>query len=203
MILREFPKHQTDVIIQRYQSGEGCKRISKKLNIPWNTVKTIIIKWRKYGPTVTLPRTGHPSKIVDKVRKKLVREAGKRPTLTLKKLQEFLASTGCVNVHINKNVFYTDFNYYNCHGSWQLFFHCFMSFALFWMFYGEIKYFCSVNCFIKRRKKYVYNHVKKKKLWWRLTCNWHTHTHTSGMTVCCKYILNEEICKAAWLWNHI
>ncbi|KAI3360768.1 hypothetical protein L3Q82_013010 [Scortum barcoo] len=76
-----FQKHQRDLIVQRYQSGEGYKRISKELNIPWNTVKTVIIKWRKYGTTVTLPRTGRPSKIDDKTRRKLVREAAKRPTV--------------------------------------------------------------------------------------------------------------------------
>lgn len=25
--------------------------------------KTVVMKWKKYGPTVTLPRTGRPSKI--------------------------------------------------------------------------------------------------------------------------------------------
>ncbi|KAI3371761.1 hypothetical protein L3Q82_024310 [Scortum barcoo] len=40
------------------------------------------------------------SKIDDKTRRKLVREAAKRPTATLKELQEFLASTGCVAVHV-------------------------------------------------------------------------------------------------------
>ncbi len=46
-----------------------------------------------------LPSTGCPSKIDEKMRRKLVREAAKRPTATLKELQEFLASTGCV-VHM-------------------------------------------------------------------------------------------------------
>ncbi|KAI3361244.1 hypothetical protein L3Q82_012914, partial [Scortum barcoo] len=36
MVRRELPKHQRDLIVQRYQSGEGYKRISKELNIPWN-----------------------------------------------------------------------------------------------------------------------------------------------------------------------
>ena len=56
-------------------------------------MKTVIIKWRKYGTTVTLPRTGCPSKIDEKTRRKLVREASKRHTATLKAL---LASTGCI-----------------------------------------------------------------------------------------------------------
>ncbi|XP_057696935.1 uncharacterized protein LOC130918837 [Corythoichthys intestinalis] len=95
---RELPQHQRDLIVERYQSGDGYKRISKALNIPWNTVKSVLVRWRKNGTTVTLPRTGRPSKIDEKTRKELVKEAVKRPTATLKELQEFLASTGC-SVH--------------------------------------------------------------------------------------------------------
>uniref|UniRef100_A0A803JMT1 Transposase Tc1-like domain-containing protein n=1 Tax=Xenopus tropicalis TaxID=8364 RepID=A0A803JMT1_XENTR len=99
MAHRDLPKHQRDLIVKRYQSGEGYKRISKALDVPWNTVKTVIINCRKYGTTVTLPRTGCPSKIDEKTRRKLVREATKRPTATLKELQQYLASTGCL-VHV-------------------------------------------------------------------------------------------------------
>ncbi len=45
---------------------------------------------------MTFPSTGCPSKIDDKMIRKLVREAAKRPTAALKEMQEFLASTGCV-----------------------------------------------------------------------------------------------------------
>uniref|UniRef100_A0AAY5KI17 Transposase Tc1-like domain-containing protein n=1 Tax=Esox lucius TaxID=8010 RepID=A0AAY5KI17_ESOLU len=82
MVRRELPKYQRNLIVERYQSGEGYKRISKALDIP--------------STSETLPRTGCPSKIDEKMRRKLVREASKRPTATLKELQEFLASTGCV-----------------------------------------------------------------------------------------------------------
>ncbi|XP_077572581.1 uncharacterized protein LOC144196367 isoform X1 [Stigmatopora nigra] len=95
---RELPQHQRDLIVQRYQSGDGYKRISKALNIPWNTVKSVLVRWKKNGTTVTLPRSGRPSKIDEKTRKELVREVVKRPTATLKELQEFLANTGC-SVH--------------------------------------------------------------------------------------------------------
>ncbi|XP_019752572.1 uncharacterized protein LOC109532249 [Hippocampus comes] len=96
---RELPQHQRDLIVERYQSGEGYKKISKALSIPWSTVKSVIVKWRKNGTTVPLPRTGRPSKIDEKTRRELVREAVRRPTATLKELQEFLASTGC-SVHV-------------------------------------------------------------------------------------------------------
>nr|XP_061798762.1 histone-lysine N-methyltransferase NSD2-like [Nerophis lumbriciformis] len=65
VVRRELPQHQKHLIVQRYLSGEGYKRISKALNIPWNTVKGVITKWRKYGTTATLPRTGRPPKIDD------------------------------------------------------------------------------------------------------------------------------------------
>uniref|UniRef100_A0AAY5L2M0 Tc1-like transposase DDE domain-containing protein n=1 Tax=Esox lucius TaxID=8010 RepID=A0AAY5L2M0_ESOLU len=73
MVHKELPKHQRDLTVERYQSGEGYKIISKALDIPWNTVKTVIIKWRKYSTTGILPRTGHPSKMNEKTRRKLVK----------------------------------------------------------------------------------------------------------------------------------
>lgn len=42
------------------------------------------VKWRNYSATMTLPRTGHPSKIEEQARRKLFWEAAKRPTATLK-----------------------------------------------------------------------------------------------------------------------
>ena len=33
-------------------------------------MKTVIKKWVKFGPTVTLPRTGRPSQIDEKTRRK-------------------------------------------------------------------------------------------------------------------------------------
>uniref|UniRef100_A0A3P8S8Q6 Kinase n=1 Tax=Amphiprion percula TaxID=161767 RepID=A0A3P8S8Q6_AMPPE len=58
MVHRELPKYQKDLIVQRYQSGEGYKRISKELNIPWHTVKIVIIKWRKYVSSLSSVSTG-------------------------------------------------------------------------------------------------------------------------------------------------
>ncbi|XP_073444503.1 uncharacterized protein [Dendrobates tinctorius] len=96
MIRKHLTTQQRDLIVESYQSGDGYKKISKALDISRNTVRTVIKKWLKFGTTVTLPRTGRPSKIDVRTRRKLVREAAKRPRATLKELQEFLASTGCV-----------------------------------------------------------------------------------------------------------
>ena len=52
-VRRELTKHQRDLIVERYQSGRRYKIFSTALQIPWSTVKTVIMKWRKYGTTVT------------------------------------------------------------------------------------------------------------------------------------------------------
>lgn len=73
-----------------YWSGEGYKWISRK---------DYIIEKRKWGTTVTSPRTWCSFKMDRRTRRNLIREATKRPTATLKKLQKYLTSTDyCLHV---------------------------------------------------------------------------------------------------------
>lgn len=66
--------------------GNSQGKVTKEaLETPWNTMKTVINKWRKYG-----------TKVIQDTRRKLFREAAKRPTATLTELREFRTSTGCV-----------------------------------------------------------------------------------------------------------
>lgn len=46
---QEPKKHFRDLIGEMYQTGKGCKIISKALPILWNTVNTVINKGRKYN----------------------------------------------------------------------------------------------------------------------------------------------------------
>src|SRR4029434_10363380 len=64
------------------------------LNIPWNSVKSIIKKWKEYGTCVNLPRAGRPHKLSDLARRRLVREATKTLMTTLKDLQASAAEMG-------------------------------------------------------------------------------------------------------------
>ena len=73
MSTKELSKYLQDKVVERQRSGDGYKNISKVLNIPWSTVKTIIKKWKAYGTTKTLPRSGRPSKLDDQTRS-LIRE---------------------------------------------------------------------------------------------------------------------------------
>ena len=68
------------------------------MNIPQCTIKSIIKKWKEYGITTNLPREGHPPKLMNQARRSLIREATKRPNITLKELQSSTAEAG-VFVH--------------------------------------------------------------------------------------------------------
>ncbi len=46
----------------RHRSGQGYKKNSAALKVPKNTVASIILKWKTFGTTRTLPRAGRPAK---------------------------------------------------------------------------------------------------------------------------------------------
>ena len=94
MKTKELSKQVRDKVLEKHQSGLGYKKISQTLNIPRSTVKSIIKKWKEYGTTATLPREGRPPKLSDQVRRALVREATKRPMVTLKELERSTAEMG-------------------------------------------------------------------------------------------------------------
>ena len=71
----------------RHRSGQGYKRISAALKVPKSTVASIILKWKKFGTTRTLPRPGRPAKLSNRGRRALVREVKKNPKITVAELQ--------------------------------------------------------------------------------------------------------------------
>src|SRR4029434_4185864 len=60
MKTKDHSKQLREKVIEKYRSGEGYKKMSKALNIPWNSVKSIIKKWKEFGTCVNLPRAGRP-----------------------------------------------------------------------------------------------------------------------------------------------
>lgn len=83
MKTKKHSKQSRDKIIEKYQSGEGYKRISKALNISRSTVRTIIKKWKEYGTAVNVPRARCPKKIGVCARKTAVRETNTTSVRTL------------------------------------------------------------------------------------------------------------------------
>ena len=84
---KELPKELRDRTVARHRSGHGYKRISAALKVPKSTVASIILKWKKFGTTRTLPRPGHPAKLSNRGRRALVREVKKNPKITVAELQ--------------------------------------------------------------------------------------------------------------------
>ena len=76
-----------DSTVSRHRSGEGYQNISVALKVLKNTVASIILKWKKFGTTKTLPRAGRLAKLNYPGRRALVREVTKNLMVTLTDLQ--------------------------------------------------------------------------------------------------------------------
>jgi hypothetical protein len=63
------------------------------LNVPKNTVASIILKW-KFRTTKTLPRADHAAKLTNRGKRPLVREVSKNMMVTLTELQSFYVAMG-------------------------------------------------------------------------------------------------------------
>ena len=70
-----------------HRSGEGYQKNSAALKVSKNTVASIILKWKKFGTTKTIPRAGCPAKLSNWGRRALVREVIKNPMVTLTDIQ--------------------------------------------------------------------------------------------------------------------
>uniref|UniRef100_A0A6I8RU66 Transposase n=1 Tax=Xenopus tropicalis TaxID=8364 RepID=A0A6I8RU66_XENTR len=91
---KEHTRQVRDKVIEKFKADLGYKKISKSLNIPRSTVQAIIQKWKEYGTTVNLPRQGRPPKLTGRTRRALIRNAAKRPMVTLDELQRSTAQVG-------------------------------------------------------------------------------------------------------------
>ncbi len=74
---KELPEELRDRIVARHRSGQGYKKHSAALKVPKSTVASIILKWKTFGTTRTLPRAGRPAKLSYRRRRALVREVKK------------------------------------------------------------------------------------------------------------------------------
>jgi transposase len=68
--------------------------MSAALKVPKNTVASIILKWKKFGITKTIPKAGRQAKLSNQGRKALVREVTKNPMVTLTELQSSSVEMG-------------------------------------------------------------------------------------------------------------
>jgi hypothetical protein len=74
---KELSVELRDRIVSRHRSGEGSQNIYAALKVPKNTVASIILKWKKFGSTKTLPRADSLAKLINRGRRALIREVTK------------------------------------------------------------------------------------------------------------------------------
>ncbi len=91
---KELPEELRDRIVARHRSGQGYKNISAALKVPKSTVASIILQWKTFGMTRTLPRAGRPAKLSYRGRRTLVREVKKNPKITVAELQRCIQEMG-------------------------------------------------------------------------------------------------------------
>ncbi|CAL9694947.1 unnamed protein product [Knipowitschia caucasica] len=85
-------------IIDAHKAGEGCKKISKRLQVPVSTAKYIVKKWKLTGTVEVKARSGRPRKITDTTVHNMVSKVSENPYVTLRSIQAGLAEAG-VEVH--------------------------------------------------------------------------------------------------------
>ncbi len=91
---KELPEELRDRIVARHRSGQGYTKNSAALKVPKSTVASIILKWKTFGTTRTLPRAGRPAKLSYQGRRALVRELKKNPKITVAELQRCIRELG-------------------------------------------------------------------------------------------------------------
>ncbi len=89
---KELPEELRDRIVARHRSGQGYNKNSAALKVPKSTVASIILKWKTFGTTRTLPRAGRPAKLSYRGRRALVREVKKK--ITVDELQRCIREMG-------------------------------------------------------------------------------------------------------------
>uniref|UniRef100_A0AAZ3NPC4 Sleeping Beauty transposase HTH domain-containing protein n=1 Tax=Oncorhynchus tshawytscha TaxID=74940 RepID=A0AAZ3NPC4_ONCTS len=91
---KELSIELQDRIVSRHRSGERYQHISAALKVPKNTVASIILKWKKFVTTKTLPRAGCLAKLSNLGRRALIRKVNKNPMVTLTELQSSSVEMG-------------------------------------------------------------------------------------------------------------
>ena len=94
MRLNELSVGLRDRTVSGHKSGEGYQKMYASLKVPKNTLASIILKWKTFGSTKTLPRAGCPAKLINRGRRALIWEAHITRMVTLTELQSSSVEMG-------------------------------------------------------------------------------------------------------------
>lgn len=91
---KEWSQKFREEIIALHRKGKGYKKIAQLLDVPRNTVGSIVRKYKAKGSVATEHGRGRKKKLSVKSRRFLRREVEKNPRLTSKELQQDLVRAG-------------------------------------------------------------------------------------------------------------
>ena len=87
---KEVSEHLRKKIIEFHSEGISCKEISTHVNVPFSTVGSIIRKFKEYGTTVSLPKSGAPRKIGFRSHRHLLKSIKNEPMMNQKEFKIIL-----------------------------------------------------------------------------------------------------------------
>lgn len=91
---RELSKKLREEIIALHKQEKGYKKIAKALNVPRDTVGSIVCKFKVKGTVATLSGCGRKRKLSTAATRFLSRQVVKNPWVTAKDLQQDLVAAG-------------------------------------------------------------------------------------------------------------
>ncbi|CAJ0966069.1 unnamed protein product [Ranitomeya imitator] len=81
---KELSEDLRNQIVRKHEQSQGYKSVSKDLNVPVSTVRSVIKKFKAHDTVANLPRCGWKRKIDKRFQRKIVRMLDKEPRLTSK-----------------------------------------------------------------------------------------------------------------------
>uniref|UniRef100_A0A8C5N0N9 Transposase n=1 Tax=Leptobrachium leishanense TaxID=445787 RepID=A0A8C5N0N9_9ANUR len=91
---REWSRKTREVVITLHRKGNGYKKIAKMLNIPRETIGSIIRKFKAKDTVETLPGSGRKKMLTSTAVRYLKRRVEKSPRVTAEELRKDLSDVG-------------------------------------------------------------------------------------------------------------
>lgn len=91
---KELSNSEKEQILKLHKQGLSYRNISKNLEIPFSTIGSFILKWKKTDTVINFPRSGRPRKISTRAARKIIRKVNVTPMTTRKEIQEDLLLEG-------------------------------------------------------------------------------------------------------------
>ena len=91
---RELSEEVRHKIVAKHGQSQGCKSLSRDLDVPVSTVRTVIRKFKAHDTVDNLPGRGRSRKLDRRLQRRIVQMVEKAPRSTAKQIQVHLQTQG-------------------------------------------------------------------------------------------------------------